>query len=59
MGELCWRKSSYSGPEGGDCVEIAHAATSVNVRDSKDQCGPVLSVPTAQWVAFIERVADE
>ncbi|MET9862939.1 DUF397 domain-containing protein [Streptomyces smyrnaeus] len=54
--ELSWRKSSYSGSDGGDCVEVAHAVTTVHVRDSKDQRGPVLSVPSAQWAAFIGHV---
>ncbi|MBO8186594.1 DUF397 domain-containing protein [Streptomyces spirodelae] len=56
-GDLPWRKSSYSGSDGGDCVEVAHTATTVHVRDSKDQRGPVLSVPSNQWAAFIERLA--
>ncbi|MGW5417391.1 DUF397 domain-containing protein [Actinomadura geliboluensis] len=38
-----WRKSSHSGSNGGDCVELADAAsTVVAVRDSKDPHGPVL-----------------
>ncbi|UNS97576.1 DUF397 domain-containing protein [Streptomyces tubbatahanensis] len=51
--ELSWLKSSYSGPEGGNCVEIAHTADTVHVRDSKEQRGAVLSVPSAQWARFI------
>jgi hypothetical protein len=48
-----WRKSSYSGGQGGDCVEVAarpvgHAA----VRDSKDQAGPVLRFPREAWGVF-------
>ncbi|MFI0864774.1 DUF397 domain-containing protein [Streptomyces smyrnaeus] len=56
MNELSWFKSSYSGPEGGDCVEVAHAVVTVHVRDSKDRRGPVLSVPSGQWAAFIGHV---
>ncbi|MEV3924814.1 DUF397 domain-containing protein [Actinomadura coerulea] len=37
-----WRKSSYSGSNGGDCVELAEAVDGVAVRDSKDPEGPVL-----------------
>ncbi|MEU9839391.1 DUF397 domain-containing protein [Actinomadura sp. NPDC048032] len=37
-----WRKSSYSASNGGNCVELADAATGVAVRDSKDPDGPVL-----------------
>ncbi|WP_253883958.1 DUF397 domain-containing protein [Actinomadura rupiterrae] len=31
-----WRKSSHSGTEQGDCVELAALAGGVGVRDSKD-----------------------
>ncbi|WP_326808229.1 DUF397 domain-containing protein [Streptomyces sp. NBC_01775] len=55
--ELSWFKSSYSGSGGGNCVEVARAADAVHVRDSKEQRGPVLSVPPRQWAAFIESVA--
>ncbi|MFI8852502.1 DUF397 domain-containing protein [Streptomyces sp. NPDC053499] len=59
MSGLSWRKSSYSGSDGGNCVEVAHTVTSVHVRDSKDPCGPVLSLPSAQWAVFMESVAEQ
>ncbi|MCD0447830.1 DUF397 domain-containing protein [Actinocorallia sp. API 0066] len=31
-----WRKSSYSGGGGGNCVEVASLPGSVGVRDSKN-----------------------
>ncbi|MFG1857010.1 DUF397 domain-containing protein [Actinomadura geliboluensis] len=38
-----WRKSSHSGSNGGDCVQLADMAGAVvAVRDSKDPHGPVL-----------------
>ncbi|MFI7383400.1 DUF397 domain-containing protein [Streptomyces sp. NPDC049813] len=43
-----WRKSSYSGPNGGDCVEVAPLPTSVAVRDSKNlDAGPFRVTPAA------------
>ncbi|MEV0262730.1 DUF397 domain-containing protein [Streptomyces sp. NPDC050617] len=51
-----WVRSSYSGPEGGQCVEWAPGAVAhgvVPVRDSKDPSGPVLTVSPAAWAAFI------
>ncbi|WP_369203932.1 DUF397 domain-containing protein [Streptomyces sp. PU-14G] len=52
--ELSWYKSSYSGSSGSsDCVEVAHAIDTVHVRDSKEQRGPVLSVPSARWADFV------
>ena len=39
-----WAKSSYSDPNGGNCVEARQPGTgTVQVRDSKDTSGPVLS----------------
>lgn len=50
---LHWFKSSYSGGEGGECVEVATAPTSVHVRDSKDTGQGVLTVAPTAWSAFL------
>lgn len=48
-----WRKSSFSGPNGGDCVEVARNLPGiVAVRDSKNSAGPVLAFTPEQWRAF-------
>lgn len=39
-----WRKSSHSGGEAGECVELAALPSAVGVRDSKDPEGPRLVV---------------
>ncbi|CAN3983831.1 DUF397 domain-containing protein [Kitasatospora purpeofusca] len=52
--ELAWFKSSYSGNEGGACVEVAEATSAVLVRDSKDKSGPHLTFSPAAWEAFVE-----
>ncbi|MFC4907444.1 DUF397 domain-containing protein [Actinomadura gamaensis] len=49
-----WRKSSYSGENGGDCIELADLATVVGVRDSKDPEGPCLGVTRADFAAVTE-----
>ncbi|WUH90041.1 DUF397 domain-containing protein [Streptomyces sp. NBC_00433] len=52
-----WRKSSYSGPSAGDCVEVADGVTGFTpVRDSKDPQGPALVFPAAAWAAFLSDV---
>ncbi|MFI2027354.1 DUF397 domain-containing protein [Streptomyces buecherae] len=55
-----WIKSSYSGPNGGDCIEWAPstAATTgtVPVRDSKDPHGPALAFDATAWTAFVASV---
>ena len=53
---LAWFKSSYSGAEGGDCVEIAAATTAVHIRDSKNVTGPLLTVSREAWAGFVELV---
>ena len=52
-----WRKSSYSGNGGGDCVEVAPGLPGViAVRDSKDPDGPVLVVSRDEWARFTARL---
>ncbi|MFE7559489.1 DUF397 domain-containing protein [Kitasatospora sp. NPDC057500] len=52
--DLVWFKSSYSGGEGGACVEVADATEFVMVRDSKDKSGPQLAFSAVAWQSFIE-----
>ncbi len=40
---LTWRKSSFSGGNDPNCVEIAHLAVGFAVRDSKNPGGPALT----------------
>ena len=47
-----WRKSSYSGAQGGECVETASADGVVMVRDTKDRDGGALAFSTVAWTAF-------
>jgi Domain of unknown function (DUF397) len=51
-----WRKSSYSGANGGECVEVANMPAAVIVRDTQDRSGHMLSVPASAWRAFISAV---
>ncbi len=51
-----WRKSTYSGNGGGDCVEIADADGRVMVRDTKNRTGTVLRFPPDAWRRFAVQV---
>ncbi|MFE1071333.1 Scr1 family TA system antitoxin-like transcriptional regulator [Streptomyces sp. NPDC058783] len=53
--DLTWYKSSYSGAEGGDCLEIAAGTPAVLIRDSKAVPGPVIRVSREAWAGFIRR----
>ncbi|WP_214412722.1 DUF397 domain-containing protein [Sphaerisporangium fuscum] len=48
-----WIKSSYSGGNGGECVELASlSGNGIAIRDSKSSHGPVLRFPVAEWNVF-------
>ncbi|HET6190177.1 MAG TPA: DUF397 domain-containing protein [Trebonia sp.] len=47
-----WRKSSYSGNGGANCVEAGNAPGMVLVRDTTDRDGGTLSLTTEAWQAF-------
>ncbi|MYU08494.1 DUF397 domain-containing protein [Streptomyces sp. SID8366] len=50
---LAWFKSSYSGTEGGQCVEVAAGTAVVHIRDSKAITGPWLTVSRNAWAGFV------
>jgi hypothetical protein len=52
-----WFKSSFSGANNGQCVEVAFWPGQVGVRDSKQRgTGPVHAFPAAEWAAFLAAV---
>ncbi|MCE7080380.1 DUF397 domain-containing protein [Streptomyces sp. ST2-7A] len=51
---LAWFKSSYSGTEGDNCVEVAFGERAVLVRDSKDTARPHLAVRREEWARLLE-----
>jgi hypothetical protein len=56
---VTWRKSSRSGPQGGNCVEIAHLPNGqVAIRNSRHPEGPALVFTPDEWAAFVGGVRD-
>lgn len=69
---LIWFKSSYSGNEGAECIEVAYdwrkssysanevaaCPRTVHVRDSKVADGPAFAVAPAAWTAFLGHAAN-
>ncbi|WP_405733166.1 DUF397 domain-containing protein [Streptomyces sp. NBC_00028] len=51
--QLTWFKSSYSGGEGGECLEVAITPATIHLRDSKHPSGPRLTLTPATWSAFL------
>jgi hypothetical protein len=57
ISHITWRKASYSGNNGGGCVEVARDLPGfVAVRDSKNPDGPVLTMMPEHWRAFTDKV---
>jgi hypothetical protein len=50
---LWWVKSSYSGANTSECVEVAFTPGAVHVRDSKCPGGPRLRVSPAAWAGLL------
>lgn len=58
MAKRGWFKSSKSGPNCDNCVEVnADMPGVVGVRDSKDPAGPVLRVAPLDFAAFVGAAA--
>lgn len=54
-----WHKSTRSGGNGGDCVEVARNLPGiVAIRDTKDPGGAALVFTHAEWDAFLAGVRD-
>lgn len=52
-----WRKSARSGSQ-SNCVMVRHNPTHVQVKDSKNPEGPVLTFTRGEWLAFIGGARD-
>lgn len=52
-----WFKSSHSGSDNNDCVEVATSPHTVHVRDSKNVQGPEIGVGARAWARFVEYAA--
>jgi hypothetical protein len=51
--EQTWRTSSYSGSNGGSCVETASGEGVILVRDTTDRDGGTLGFTAMAWATFL------
>lgn len=59
LAAVTWCKSSRSGPQGGNCVEIAHLPDGrVAIRNSRHPAGPALVFTPDEWTAFVGGARD-
>ena len=53
---VVWRKSSYSGSNGGTCVEVGAVGPAVAIRDSTHRDGPQLAFAADTWQTFTNQL---
>jgi hypothetical protein len=54
-----WRKSSYSGNGGGNCVEAGSLPGAVLVRDTTNRDGGTVTFDAQAWRAFATRIKND
>jgi len=50
---MTWRKSSFSGGDNGNCIELV--STLDALRDSKNPSGPTLAVGLAEFLTAVKQ----
>ncbi len=58
LGRARWQKSSRSGPNCDNCVEVAFVDGVVAVRDSKNPGAPALLFTHQEWDVFVAGAKD-
>jgi hypothetical protein len=53
MSDTPWIKATASGG-GQQCVEMRRSGQSIEVRDSKNPAGPVLTFTVGEWSAWLD-----
>ncbi|MGW5736118.1 MULTISPECIES: DUF397 domain-containing protein [Streptomyces] len=56
--KLAWFKSTYSGSNETECVEVAVRNTRVFIRDSKRPADWNFAVHSRAWAGFVESIRD-
>jgi hypothetical protein len=51
-----WRKSSRSGGDSGQCVQVAQLCGTVGIRDSKNPSGPVLRLRRDELASLLHDI---
>ncbi|NYI96841.1 hypothetical protein HNR12_003118 [Streptomonospora nanhaiensis] len=55
---MTWHKSSYSGPDNANCVEVAEGAQTL-VRDTQNRHLGHLAFPAPEWDAFLTAIRND
>lgn len=51
-----WRKATFSGNGGSDCVEVGETSHAILVRDTKNRDGSVLAFSRTAWSELVKSV---
>ncbi|WP_017574344.1 DUF397 domain-containing protein [Nocardiopsis kunsanensis] len=54
-----WHKSSYSGNQGGHCVEVAETPDQVHVRDTQNRALGHLTFSSSGWGSLLASLREE
>ena len=54
-----WRKPSYSGDQGGDCVEVADTSHHVHVRDTHNRSLRHLTFTPSTWTTLLDALRED
>lgn len=52
-----WYKSSYSNPNGNECIEVSSSNNAVGIRDSHNPDSTVLAFDHSEWTNFLNGIA--
>jgi hypothetical protein len=58
LSDAQWIKSTHSGPDSDNCVEVAFVGEAIAVRNSKNPGGPALIFTPPEWDAFVGGAKD-
>jgi hypothetical protein len=58
LNSTAWRTSSYTGGNGGNCVEVGNDEGGVVVRDTKARAGEVLAFTPQAWRELTAHIKD-
>jgi hypothetical protein len=58
LGNAQWIKSTRSGPDSDNRVEVAFVDEAIAVRDAANPTGPALIFTAAEWDAFVSGAKD-
>ena len=54
-----WRKSTHSGPDEGECIEVADLSGHIGIRDSKNPAAGHLTLTRQHFASLLAHLASQ